>query len=110
MRRRAAKTYVRGALGAIASGDPEGSAEPVRKAISALDRAAQGGAIHRNSAARRKARLMRKHNLALAATAAAKEAAPTRKRATKKEKPAKAETKKRGAKAKTKKGDAKTKK
>lgn len=100
--RSAAKTYVRTAVGTITSGDPEASAEAVRQAISALDRAAQKGAIHRNSAARRKARLMRRYNLALGAAAAAKEEAPkpTRKRTTKKETPAKATTKKRGGRTK----------
>jgi len=100
MRRSAAKTYVRRALEAIASGDPEGSAEAVRKAISSLDRAAQGGAIHRNSADRRKARLMRKYNLALVVTAASEEAVPTRKPRAQKEKSSKVESKKRGGKKK----------
>ena len=43
---------------------PERSAEQIRAAISAIDRAAKNGVIHRNAANRRKARL----NNALAGT------------------------------------------
>jgi small subunit ribosomal protein S20 len=84
-RRSVAKTLVRRAEASIASADPEASAEPVRMAISALDQAAQKGALHHRSAARHKARLMKKHNTALATVVVAKEeAAPVRKRRTKK--------------------------
>ncbi len=44
--------------------------EAVRKAISALDRAAQKGVIHPNNASRRKSRLMLAYNKAVAAAAA----------------------------------------
>jgi small subunit ribosomal protein S20 len=43
----------------VASGDNDQAQESVLKAISALDRAAEKGIIHRNNAARRKSRLMK---------------------------------------------------
>jgi small subunit ribosomal protein S20 len=93
--RSAAKTQIRAAVETIAAA-PQQSAEAVRAAISSLDRATQRGALHRNTAARRKTRLMQKHNAALAAAeaaaaaAAAKaEAKPARGRKTKEEKPKK---------------------
>lgn len=54
------RTFVKKARTAIASA-PEMPAteEALRQAISALDRAVTKGVIHRNNAARRKARLMR---------------------------------------------------
>lgn len=69
-RRSAAKTLVKKAL-TIAVTKPEG-ADPMAAladAVSALDRAAKVGAIHPNAAARRKSRLARKVNAALAGTA-----------------------------------------
>jgi len=84
--RSVAKTSVRRAEQAVASGDPQASAEEVQVAISALDRAAQKGALHARTAARRKSRLMKKYNPLLAATIAAKEEeAAARKRRGKKE-------------------------
>jgi ribosomal protein S20 len=57
-RRSAAKTLVRAALAAVTSPTPgTDSEDALRKAASALDRAAKVGAIHRNQAARRKSRL-----------------------------------------------------
>jgi len=50
----------------IASGELEEAREAVTVAISALDKAAEKGVIHPNNAARRKARLMKKLNQALA--------------------------------------------
>ena len=64
--RTALKTYVRSAQAQITSDDAE-SAEAVVRAISALDKAASKGIIHRNQAARRKARLMAKFNKMAAA-------------------------------------------
>ncbi len=67
-RRSAAKTYVAKALAAAAQ-PTESSIDPVAalaEALSALDRAAKAGAIHANAAARRKSRLTRKVNAALA--------------------------------------------
>lgn len=53
---------------AIAEGakTPE-TAEAVKEAVRVLDKAASKGVVHRNNAARRKSRLMRRLNKALAA-------------------------------------------
>jgi ribosomal protein S20 len=67
-RRAAAKTLVRAALDV--AGNP-GDVDPqvsLTEAMSALDRAAKSGAIHRNAAARRKSRLALKVNDLLAGT------------------------------------------
>jgi small subunit ribosomal protein S20 len=72
--RSAAKTQVRTAAEAIVAA-PKESEQAVRVAISSLDRAAQRGALHPNTTARRKARLMHKYNAALAAEAIAASAA-----------------------------------
>ena len=79
-----AKTLVRRAELTMASADPQASAEAVRIAVSALDRAAQKGSLHRKSVARRKSRLTKKHSAVLATAVVAEEAAPVRKRRTKK--------------------------
>ena len=50
----------------IFSGELESAQEAAVAAISSLDRAAEKGVIHPNNAARRKARLMKKLNEALA--------------------------------------------
>lgn len=55
-----AKTYIRRARQAIRDGEIEQAEELVRSASSALDRAASKGVIHKNNAARRKSRLMRR--------------------------------------------------
>lgn len=60
--RTALKTYVRAAQTRIAGGNTEMSADAVVRAISALDKAAGKGIIHRNQAARRKSRLMARLN------------------------------------------------
>jgi small subunit ribosomal protein S20 len=60
-----ARTLVAKAIGAVDAGDEKTSAEAVQMAISALDKAAEKGVIHRNNAARRKSRLM-KHLATLA--------------------------------------------
>ncbi|MFQ5886791.1 MAG: 30S ribosomal protein S20, partial [Anaerolineae bacterium] len=49
----------------IAEGKLEEAAQAARQAMSALDKAAVKGVIHKNNAARRKARLMKRLNLAL---------------------------------------------
>jgi SSU ribosomal protein S20P len=54
-----ARTMVKKARLAILSGRPEEAREAIRRAYSALDKAAEKGIIHKNNAARRKARLMR---------------------------------------------------
>jgi small subunit ribosomal protein S20 len=56
------KTYIRTAQNRIATNDVEDAGEAVVRAISALDKAANKGIIHRNQAARRKSRLMAKFN------------------------------------------------
>lgn len=60
--RSATRTYVRKAEVQIAAGESNPTAEVIRQAISALDRAAKKGVIHANNAARRKSRLMKKLN------------------------------------------------
>ncbi len=60
-----ARTFVAKARVAIESEDSEAAKAAVVEAISALDRAAEKGIIHKNNAARRKSRLM-KHLAALA--------------------------------------------
>jgi small subunit ribosomal protein S20 len=62
------KTYIKNAVGDINGGDQAEALEAVRIAVSKLDKAAAKGIIHRNNAARRKSRLMKKYN-ALAGTA-----------------------------------------
>lgn len=63
------KNTLTDATAAIAAGDAD-SAEAVTSAISALDRAVTKGVLHRNNAARRKSRLMKKLNAARAAASA----------------------------------------
>jgi len=53
------RTLVKRAVRAIEAGDPNTEAE-LRQAFSALDKAAQKGVIHKNAAARRKARLAKR--------------------------------------------------
>jgi small subunit ribosomal protein S20 len=64
------KTYVKKAVAEIHTGEEDNSLEAVRAAVSKLDKAAQKGIIHKNQAARRKSRLMKKFNAEFAATAA----------------------------------------
>lgn len=72
MYRSRVKTMIRKAEQLIFSGQ-EG-AEAVRAAITTLDKAAVKGIIHKNNAARRKSRLMKKLNHYVAPVAAAKPA------------------------------------
>jgi small subunit ribosomal protein S20 len=60
--RAGARTAVRKARHAIDMGHLEEAREAVQVAISALDKAAEKGIIHKNNAARRKSRLMRRLN------------------------------------------------
>lgn len=55
-----ARTFVAKANAVIQTENPEAAQASVLEAISALDRAAQKGVIHRNNAARRKSRLMKR--------------------------------------------------
>ena len=57
----ATRTYVKKARTAIAQNPAEAQVDVVA-AISALDRAVSKGVIHRNNAARRKSRLMKRLN------------------------------------------------
>jgi small subunit ribosomal protein S20 len=54
------RTFVKKARTILEEGDKALAAGAVREAISALDKAAQKGIIHRNSADRRKSRLMKR--------------------------------------------------
>ena len=71
------KTMIRKAEQLIFSGQP--SEDAVREAVSTLDKAAGKGIIHKNNAARRKSRLMKKLNTQAATIAAAAAAKPARK-------------------------------
>ncbi len=60
--RSSARTHVKKARKLIAEGKLDEAEAAVRKAIGALDKAAEKGVIHKNNAARRKSRLMRIFN------------------------------------------------
>ena len=77
-RRSAAKTLVAKAVATAGGGNAESTQEALVQAVSALDRAAKVGAIHRNAAARRKSRLMLKINALLGGEAITGAAKPTR--------------------------------
>ena len=55
-----ARTYVKNAHSTIEEGTPEEARAATMAAISALDKAAEKGIVHKNNAARRKGRLMRR--------------------------------------------------
>jgi small subunit ribosomal protein S20 len=65
IRRSTARTYIKKARSLIAEGNLEEAQAVVQLAISALDRAAQRGVIHKNNAARRKSRLVQQLNQAM---------------------------------------------
>ena len=77
-RRTAAKTQIKNALVVAAGGDAEATRKAVAEAASALDLAAKSGAIHKNNAARRKSRLMRRVDAALGGESLAVNKAPQR--------------------------------
>jgi small subunit ribosomal protein S20 len=54
------RTAVRVAREALAGGNADAGRQATLAAISALDKAAEKGVIHKNNAARRKSRLMKK--------------------------------------------------
>ena len=62
--RSAARTYVKRARRLIAEGNLDEAEGVIRQAMSALDKAAQKGVVHRNNAARRKSRLLKLYNQA----------------------------------------------
>ena len=78
--RGSARTAVNQARAAFEENAPE-TKEAVLKAISVIDQAAERGVIHKNNAARRKGRLMKRLAAFIAAPVAAKEAAPQKKKA-----------------------------
>jgi len=55
-----ARTFVKRARQAIEAGDLESAEAATRVAVSALDKAAEKGILHKNNAARRKSRLMKR--------------------------------------------------
>ncbi len=55
-----ARTFIKKARLVIEEGDREGARAATLQAISALDKAAEKGVLHKNNAARRKGRLMRR--------------------------------------------------
>ncbi|MDH7473214.1 MAG: 30S ribosomal protein S20 [Anaerolineae bacterium] len=59
-----ARTFVKKARMLIDEGKLDEAQEAVRQAVSALDKAAEKGIIHKNNAARRKSRLMQHLNQA----------------------------------------------
>jgi len=67
--RSSARTLVKKAELAINSGDQDAAATAVLTATRTLDRVASKGVIHRNNAARRKSRLMKKFNALSGGTA-----------------------------------------
>ncbi|MCR4426212.1 MAG: 30S ribosomal protein S20 [Firmicutes bacterium] len=61
------KTAVRRCNEALAEQGADGATQQLNRAMSAIDRAAKKGVIHKNQASRRKSRLARKANAARAA-------------------------------------------
>jgi small subunit ribosomal protein S20 len=59
-----ARTYIKRTRSLIAAGQLEDAEVAAKQAVSALDKAAQKGVIHKNNAARRKSRLMQHLNQA----------------------------------------------
>jgi small subunit ribosomal protein S20 len=57
-----ARTFVKKARAALSGGTQEEAVQATQEAISALDKAAEKGVIHKNNAARRKSRLMKHLN------------------------------------------------
>jgi small subunit ribosomal protein S20 len=55
-----ARSSIKNARSMLEAGDFESASEATQKAISALDKAAAKGILHKNNAARRKSRLMRR--------------------------------------------------
>jgi small subunit ribosomal protein S20 len=79
----AVKTYIRNSERQLATGDSEAAKPMVIQAQVALDKAAEKGILHANNAARRKSRLLKKLNTALAnPVVAVEETKTTRRRAT----------------------------
>ncbi len=70
MRNKPIRTYARGSVRAaldaidesVDTGEWDTTDEAIQRAVSALDRAAQRGVMHANTAARRKSRLLRQYH------------------------------------------------
>src|SRR5438105_130427 len=62
----ALKTYIKKVRVAATTGEAEATSTSLVKAVKALDKAAQRGLIHKNQAARRKSRIAKAANKALA--------------------------------------------
>ena len=56
--RTSTRTHLKKAHALVASGQVDAATEAVQQAVSALDKAAEKGVIHKNNAARHKSRLM----------------------------------------------------
>lgn len=65
-----ARTFIKKTRKLLAEGKIEEAKEALRLAVSALDKAAEKGIIHKNNAARRKSRLMKLFNSYLSKAAA----------------------------------------
>jgi len=63
------KTLIKRARSLIEAGDVDQARLSVGDAISALDKAAERGILHRNNAARRKSRLMKRYNVTFSSPA-----------------------------------------
>ena len=63
----ALKTFVKKAKAAIESGDAAEITAAVSRGVSVIDKTAERGIIHKNAAARRKSRLMKRAHKATAA-------------------------------------------
>jgi small subunit ribosomal protein S20 len=55
-----ARTYVRKARLALEEGEPQDARQATMEAVSALDKAAEKGILHKKNASRRKSRLMKR--------------------------------------------------
>ena len=64
----ALKTFVKKAKATIAAGNKEEITASLSKTVSIIDKTAERGIIHKNAAARRKSRLMKRAHKALSAT------------------------------------------
>lgn len=62
----AIKTFIRKGKEVAGTGDAAATAESVKKAVSAIDKAVKRGIVHKNTAARKKSRLMLAINKKLA--------------------------------------------
>ncbi|TCL64271.1 small subunit ribosomal protein S20 [Hydrogenispora ethanolica] len=56
------KTYLKKAVSSITAGNKDAAKSDLQQAIKSLDESASKGLIHKNQAARRKSRLMKKLN------------------------------------------------